>query len=228
MTVIKQTDDYIDKNGIHRSAWECICDCGKIKNVTTTCLKQGIVKSCGCLRPQKTSNHGKNKYENRGNFIIGYDESDNEFIIDKEDFERIKLLYWSMDAQGYFNTYKNNKKIKQHRYIMDCNSDELVVDHINHVKHDNRKCNLRISTRTENARNNKLSTRNTSSITGVRWHKRYNKWIANITVNKRLIHLGYFTKFEDAVSARKHAEEKYFKEYSYDNSIQLSEIYKIV
>ena len=32
--------------------------------------------------------------------------------------------------------------------------------------------------------------------------------------------LGYFTDFDEAVKVRKKAEEKYFGEYSYDNSMK--------
>ena len=35
------------------------------------------------------------------------------------------------------------------------------------------------------------------------------------------IHLGYFIEFDDAVKARKEAEKKYFKEYSYDYSQEM-------
>ena len=36
------------------------------------------------------------------------------------------------------------------------------------------------------------------------------KWVAEIGVNRRKIHLGTFETFEDAIKARKAAEEKYF------------------
>ncbi|MCK5615717.1 hypothetical protein KAR91_78365, partial [Candidatus Pacearchaeota archaeon] len=29
--------------------WECLCDCGNIKHVSTTALNSGGVKSCGCI-----------------------------------------------------------------------------------------------------------------------------------------------------------------------------------
>lgn len=45
---------------------------------------------------------------------------------------------------------------------------------------------------------------------------------ATIRINKKQIHLGLFDNFEDAVAARKQAEEKYFGEYSYDNSMKIS------
>ena len=61
---------------------------------------------------------------------------------------------------------------------------------------------------------------NTSGVTGVCFDKRINKWYAQIKVkNKKRITLGYFTNFEEAVVARKEAEQKYFGEYSYDNSL---------
>ena len=94
------------------------------------------------------------------------------------------------------------------------------VDHINHNVKDNRKSNLRIVTNNQNQMNAKLRKNNTSSCTGV--YKIKNKWVANIQINKKRIQLGTFTCFEDAVQARKLAEEKYFGEYSYSNSLNIS------
>ncbi len=45
-------------------------------------------------------------------------------------------------------------------------------------------------------------------------------WRARIFINGKGIHLGRFTNFDEAVKARKRAEEKYFGEYSYDNSMK--------
>jgi hypothetical protein len=41
---------------------------------------------------------------------------------------------------------------------------------------------------------------------------------AYIHIDYRRVHLGYFDNFEDAIKVRKEAEEKYFGEFSYDNS----------
>ena len=51
------------------------------------------------------------------------------------------------------------------------------------------------------------------------WNAKRKKWIANITLNKKRIQLGGFENLEDAIKARKQAEERYFGEYSYDNSM---------
>ena len=66
--------------------------------------------------------------------------------------------------------------------------------------------------------NRGLQSNNASGATGVYWHKQSSKWVAFIQNNRKHIHLGSFENFEDAVKARKDGEEKYFGEFSYDNS----------
>ena len=53
---------------IRRNAlWECICDCGKIKIALGTKLRNGSIKSCGCLikttqfTKEKSTKHGKSR-----------------------------------------------------------------------------------------------------------------------------------------------------------------------
>lgn len=45
-----------------------------------------------------------------------------------------------------------------------------------------------------------------------------NKWIVRISINKKRIYLGRFDTLEEAIVIRKDAEERYFGEWSYDNS----------
>lgn len=76
------------------------------------------------------------------------------------------------------------------------------IDHINGVKDDNRLSNLRLATHKQNKRNTKRQKNNTSGVTGVRYHKRRKKWVAEIRVNGKNIHLGYFDTLEEAMAAR--------------------------
>ena len=55
-----------------------------------------------------------------------------------------------------------------------------------------------------------------TGVPGVR--KQNNKWIAMITKNNESINLGLFDNFNDAVNARKTAEEKLFGEFRYNLS----------
>lgn len=56
-----------------------------------------------------------------------------------------------------------------------------------------------------------LATNNTSGITGVSKTSNGKKWRAYITIKKARKHLGTFNTFEEAIKARKEAEEKYYK-----------------
>jgi hypothetical protein len=81
------------------------------------------------------------------------------------------------------------------------------VDHIDGNRADNRISNLRSVSTAINLRNQKRYKTNTSGHTGVDFVKSTGKWRAQIKVNRRTKHLGTFTNTEDAVAARKAAEE---------------------
>lgn len=59
----------------------------------------------------------------------------------------------------------------------------------------------------------KVNQSSKSGHKGVTWDKGPEKWRAMISVNKKEIFLGRYDKLEDAVQARKEAEEKYHKPY---------------
>jgi len=59
--------------------------------------------------------------------------------------------------------------------------------------------------------NSKIPSNNTSGTKGVFWTKKTNKWGAEIGFKGKKIRLGYFKNKQDAINARKEAEEKYFQ-----------------
>lgn len=54
---------------------------------------------------------------------------------------------------------------------------------------------------------------NTSGVRGVSWSKRDQTWEAYIKFKGTFHHLGHYKNIEDAVKARKRAEEKYFQPF---------------
>ena len=235
LKVLKRTDDYISPKGNKSVQWLCECNCNDktIVTVLGTNLKAGTTKSCGCLNKEivsnnsKTKNKKENQYDLSGECGIGYDSKNREFYFDIDDYDKIKDYYWYTDNNsGYISAYVDGNKIMMHRLVTNC-PDDMNVDHKhgNTTRNDNRKNNLRICTIQENRMNAGLQSNNTSGCTGVVWNKRVSKWMANIKYNNKRIHLGYFVNFDDAVKARKRAEEKYFGEFSYDNS-QTSNVIK--
>ena len=61
--------------------------------------------------------------------------------------------------------------------------------------------------------------KNVYGINGISYCKSRKKYEVNLTNNNKKFHLGYYDNLEDAIAARKEAEEKYFGEYSYANSV---------
>ena len=229
LTVIKRAEDHISKSGIRSVQWLCQCDCGNQSIVGRADLKTGNTKSCGCLHQETSHEMGKsnkkyNTYDLTGEYGIGYTSKGKEFYFDLEDYDLIKDYYWRIDSLGYVVSNDGKKIIKMHRFIMGFPEKKYDVDHKHgkETRNDNRKNNLRIATRSQNLANKDLISNNTTGITGVSWNKQRNTWRANIGVNKKRINLGTFENFEDAVKARKEAEEKYFGEFSYDNSMKSS------
>ena len=236
LTVIEQAEDYISPKGEKKAQWLCECDCKEKNRIITVgnLLKGKHTQSCGCLAKEIRVLNGKNNkkyntYDLSGGYGIGYDCNGKEFWFDLEDYELIKDYRWCFDSDGYVvSSYRKNGKIhhiRLHRLVMGNPNDIYEIDHKHgyNSKYDNRKSNLIIATKSQNQMNTKIRSNNTSGVTGVCWSKKDGKWCAYINANKQNIYLGSFIKFENAVKARKEAEEKYFGEFSYDNSMKNSD-----
>lgn len=92
--------------------------------------------------------------------------------------------------------------------------DDFHIDHINGNPLDNRLCNLRVATNSQNVSNGNVRKNNTSGIRGVSYFKRDRKWGATIRLNGKTLHLGTFnTKGEAAIVSAK-ASLRYFGKFS--------------
>lgn len=140
-----------------------------------------------------------------------------EFLFDLEDYDKIKDICWSENNEGYMigRDPATGKTVKMHDIIMDAK----YVDHIAHNKNDNRKSELRLADDLHNSHNRKTQCNNISGHTGVCWKSREQKWYAYIKCNGKFISLGYYDNVEDAIKRRIEAENEYYKDWSYENSI---------
>lgn len=113
---------------------------------------------------------------------------------------------------GYIQIEINKKGYKAHRlawlYVKGYFPKEQI-DHINHVRSDNRFLNLRECTNAENAKNNSKHKNNTSGFVGVNFRGDVGMWQARICVNGKRVNLGCFSSKIEAINARKNANVKY-------------------
>ena len=204
LTVIEQAEDYILPNGRRRSRWLCKCECGNETIVEGSKLKNGHTRSC----------HHCNKYDYIGNTIIVTIRDGSSFMIDANDEGIIKPYCWYKNSSGYIVRREGNSIKLLHRELLNVPKN-MVVDHINGDKTDNRRQNLRACSYSQNAMNIHNPRANASGYTGVIWDKAAQRWKAQICVNKVRKHLGAFTDKEKAVKARKEAEKLFFGEYAH-------------
>lgn len=53
LLVLGVGEPFVNKNGQKSKRWLCKCDCGNMTNVRTTHLKNGAIKSCGCITKER-------------------------------------------------------------------------------------------------------------------------------------------------------------------------------
>jgi len=218
LIVKRRGPDYIYENGFKEAQWYCDCDCGKCDVlVRGRNLRDGITTSCGCYRSEVVKRKDYNKYDLTGDVGIGYaSNTGNIFFFDLDDYNLLYDKRW-YEADGYlYAHYPTRKdKIAMHRLLL---PDAVNVDHIDHNGLNNVRSNLRMATYQQNGINKGFMSNNTSGYTGVYFRKDRNRWYARIGYDNKNISLGSFDSLEEALLARKQAENKLFNEWSYFNS----------
>jgi hypothetical protein len=123
-------------------------------------------------------------------------------LIDTQDFERVNRTAWHLHSNGYAGGSPIGKKrALLHRFILQLKPGQQA-DHANGNRLDNRRCNLRISTQSQNLANKeKYLKTGTSKFKGVSYDKVNNKWTAASQLDGKHKHLGrFYTQTEAAIA----------------------------
>lgn len=181
------------RNPQGRILYRCRCDCGRECLATRSNLERMEITSCGC------KNHLPRKN------LTG------------QKFGRLTVLEIAAPPNGRSQT--------TFLWRCQCNCGNIIVTSTNNLTRGKARscgCLQRETIRNlyqDNTAPCKLHeaehprASNTSGVTGVWWDDKRKKWVAEIMFQRKKIFLGRFDQKEDAVSARKNAEIKFFKKY---------------
>jgi len=111
-------------------------------------------------------------------------------IVDDEDYDRLIRYKWYTENPypGIFYARASNKnKVFMHHMVLGGRPKQLGVDHCNRNGLDNRKCNLRWATTSQNQWNRKIEM-GTSKYKGVCRMTGTDKWLVRIGYKIKIIH----------------------------------------
>jgi hypothetical protein len=139
-------------------------------------------------------------------------------IVDAADYEWLSKHKWFANGNERTGFYAarwlpNHKMLLMHRAIMDPPKG-MIVDHINGNPLNDRRSNLRICSRKQNARNTRGVRGTSSRFKGVHFHQWSGKWIASICYNGKQIYLGSFDNEIEAAKAYDRKAHELFGEFA--------------
>ena len=180
------------RNRSGATVWSCCCDCGNKVYAPLSQLTNGYKKSCGCLgKPQLKDYTGRR-------------------------FGQLTVLRYAGKRNGMHrweckcdcgNTTTVGQTLLQSGKTKSCGclQASIVLDTMKFVDGTS-------VTALEKSGKRLIST-NTSGYNGVHWSKSTQKWVAQIGFKGKTYYLGSFGKIEDAVDARKKAEDRIYGEF---------------
>jgi hypothetical protein len=201
------------KKGKHRYM-RCRCSCGQEKVVKLSHLRDGRIRSCGHLR-EAARGEGQPEAVPGATWIPV--TGNNWMLVDELDAPLFAEHKLQMNAgYAYFHVRDGRwqyRAVPAHRLILgvaDRPKSEVEVDHANGNRLDNRRENLRLCTRGENAKN--IRGRALSGFKGVTVVK--GQWKAVIQADRVIHRLGSFDTAEEAAQAYDDAAQRLHGEFA--------------
>lgn len=133
----------------------------------------------------------------------------NEAIVDVNDLPRLRQFSWYASGGYARTTLPDGKKLLMHSFLTGFS----ITDHINQNSLDNRSCNLRPASKSQNGMN-AGSKGGSSKYKGVFWCKRTEKWNAELWKNRRKHLLGSHDSEEKAAIAYNKAAKRLHGEFA--------------
>jgi hypothetical protein len=130
---------------------------------------------------------------------------------------RVGAAAGAIKSNGYITIGIDKKRYHAHRLAWFYIYNEwplLDIDHINRIKTDNRLCNLRVVSRSENLLNTKVRKDSLSGFNGLYWDESRKRWAVRAWVNGAVKHIARVKTLAEALKLRKNAESAYRGEFN--------------
>ena len=180
------------KNGY--MVWNCTCDCGGAVQLDTRTLQRGTVRDCGCETKVKP---GQKDLTGR---IFG-----KLTVLELAEWKN-GTSYWHCRCEC------GNETIVRYVYLINGHTKSCGCLQSSIIK-TNMKFVDGISVTLLEKTGKRLLKNNSSGYNGVYLNRRTQKWTAQIGFKGKNYNLGSFSRIEDAVDARKKAEDRIYGEF---------------
>lgn len=181
----------------------CKCECGNEKWIRADSVTREVQRSCGCLRKKTQFKHKDLTGVKFGRLTVLEDLGK----IDKQYFCKCQC------ECGNIKIIKSKLLISKHTKSCGCLADESVINNQRLAFKKFKEKYLVEGTSLSLIKREKPIKSNKSGVTGVSWDKQREKWVAQIIFKGKHYNLGRYDNKEDAIKARKYAEEKLHKEF---------------
>jgi hypothetical protein len=143
----------------------------------------------------------------RGGIVCGY------ALVDTAIKDQFVLRGWTISGANYLSSAsKTGHRFRDYMHTIAIGSDAPIgyeIDHVNGDKWDNRRCNLRFVTKSENQRNRVIQRNRNQYGRGVSFDKRRGTFMAYCHYRGKMINLGTFATAADARQAARDGRAKY-------------------
>lgn len=106
-----------ERTNSKRVIWECKCDCGEFSFVSHSNLRNGHVKSCGCLRKEVSSKEMNKKMKTKGYREKAMEARKGITLVEGTDLSKLTQKTRSNNTSGQKGVYWNKTKKRWQSYI---------------------------------------------------------------------------------------------------------------
>lgn len=173
--------------------WRCKCDCGGEHISTTGNLRSGRTTNCGCKKSPDLTGQVFGRLT-----VLGRSEK-------RSPRGARTTPMWECRCECGTITYKATDTLTNPEESM-CQACQGIYA----AETARKSAGFVSGTQITKLRNMEPTAANTSGCRGVYYDKKTNKYRARLKFKGKIMNFGSYAKFEDAVAARKAAEEEYF------------------